>query len=250
MKIQIFSPQSIFSPPRLIKLGATDLRNIVRDPTLLAVLIFSILPVLIFHFFKIQINQATLSTFGISNISTFAAPVFLLMPSYLIGWIIGFLILEERDEGPLLALQVTPIGKRGIALYRALLTFTLAFALSLFATPILFEKISLPSAIFLSSLSAIEAVTVTFALPAIAKNKVQGLAFTKVMNIFIMVPLLAIIASPWRYLAGIFPSFWVGEYLSLSQQDHLPFAIIIALTMLSHIGVAALFYKALLANRE
>ncbi len=36
----------------------------------------------------------------------------------LIGWVTGFLLLEDRDDGPLLAVDVTPIGKCGFLAYR------------------------------------------------------------------------------------------------------------------------------------
>lgn len=236
------------APQRLTKLLKTDTRNIIRDPTLLVVLIFSILPIVLFALFKDDMNQAALSTFGLDNISIYVAPIVLVLPAYLIGWVVGFLILEERDDGPIMALDVTPVGKRGIALYRAGLTFSLTFVIALIATRHLYSNISIILALSLSIFTAIQAAIVTFALPAIANNKVQGLAMTKVMNLFTMLPLLAIIASPWRYLAALFPSFWIGELLQLSPTSYLAFPLVLVFSLACHLLVLSFFYHRLIAR--
>ncbi len=155
-------------------------------------------------------NSAVLATFSLPDFSKYIAPIVLIMPAYLLGWVIGFLILEERDEGPLLALDVTPLGKQGIALYRASFTFCLAAILSCFAIPFLFPDISFLLALTLILLTSLQSAIVSFAIPAIANNKVQGLALTKVMNLFAMAPLLTLIPSPFRYIAGFVPAFWIG----------------------------------------
>ena len=58
----------------------------------------------------------------------------------LIGWVTGFLLLEDRDEGTLLALDVTPVGKSGFLLYRVGVTATLAVALTLYAWPLVIPE--------------------------------------------------------------------------------------------------------------
>lgn len=237
-----------FSPKGLLKLSSSDLRNIARDPTLLGVLVMSVLLIALFLIFEDRMNDAVLTTFSLPDFSKYIAPIVLVMPAYLIGWIIGFLILEERDEGPLLALDVTPLGKQGIAIYRASFTFFLALTLSSFAIPFLLPDITFLLALALVFLTALQAAIISFAIPALANNKVQGLALTKAMNLFAMAPLLALIASPFRYIASFIPAFWVGEILQLSSYQYIPMALIMALALLCHILVLLYFYRRLLAH--
>ncbi len=94
----------------------------------------------------------------------------------------------------------------------------------------------------------LQAVILAFAIPAISRNKVEGLAVTKVLNIAAIFPLLAIIPSPWRYLAAPVPAFWVGELLGLSTNPYLTLPLIIALGLLVHLSALWLFYRLLAAR--
>ncbi|VAW21501.1 hypothetical protein MNBD_ALPHA11-1691, partial [hydrothermal vent metagenome] len=178
------SARSSFIPARLKGLFLGDVRNILREPVMLLVLAFAILPLLLFVLFQKPMNEAALSAWSIKEISRYVAPLVLLVPAYLIGWVTGFLILEERDEGPLLALSVTPIGKNGVAIYRAALASFMSGAIALISIPFLFPKTGLLIIMTTVILCAMQAAMVNFVLPAIAKNKVQGLAMTKVINLF------------------------------------------------------------------
>ncbi len=94
-------------------------------------------------------------------------------------------------------------------------------------------------------LVAIEAVLAATLLPAIARNKVEGLALTKLTNIAGVVPLLAIIPSPWRLLGGLLPTYWIGEMLGLSTVEPLPVALALGLAIAVHLGFAALLFRVL-----
>ena len=92
--------------------------------------------------------------------------------------------------------------------------------------------------LLIAVLVAIEGVCVAVVLPAVARNKVEGLALTKVINLFAMVPLIAIVPSGWRYLAGFLPPFWIGDLLGLSTDARLPVALAAVLAVAVHIIVA------------
>ena len=229
----------------LLKLASADLRNISRDPTLLGVMVMSILLILVFLVFEDQMNEAVLSAFSLTNFSDYIVPLVLIIPAYLIGWIIGFLILEERDEGPLLALDVTPLGKQGVAIYRATLAFFLTLIVVGVAIPFLLPPKTIQVVVTLLVFTALQSSIVSFAIPSLANNKIQGLALTKVTNLFSFVLLLTLFPTPWRYLAGFIPSFWIGEMLHLSTQQYLPQAIVIILGQVCHILVLIYFYNRL-----
>lgn len=211
------SALGLFAPHRLWRLVAGDAMNIGRDPMLLFATGMSLAPALALYLSRGALDAAALSTFGIAELSRFIVPVVLLMPAVLIGWVTGFLLLEDRDEGTLLALDVTPVGKSGFLLYRVSITAALAIAVTLYAWPLILPAASPLLAAALAVLVAANAIAFTVALPAFARNKVEGLALTKLTNLFAIVPLLAAIPSPLRYIGGAFPSYWVGELLRLTE---------------------------------
>ena len=158
----------------------------------------------------------------------YVAPVALLIPASLIGWVTGFLLLEDRDEGTLLAIDVTPVGKSGFLAYRSGVTALVAFAITLFAWPLVIPDATAGMAFFIAALTAAYAVAAAVVLPAIARNKVEGLALTKLTNFAIVFPLVAFVPSPLRYIAGIVPTYWIGELLapgSLSLVIAAPLAV-------------------------
>ncbi len=237
------SALSSFTPARLKGLFLGDMRNILREPVMLLVLAFALLPLLLFVMFQKPMNEAALSAWGIEEISRYVAPLILLLPAYLIGWVTGFLILEERDEGPLLALSVTPVGKNGVAIYRAALASFMSGAIALISIPFLFFKPDMFVVMTLVILCATQAAMVNFVLPAIAKNKVQGLAMTKVINLFSLAPLLAFIPSPWRFLSAPVPGFWIGELTKSPLAREIPFLALLTLAAVSHLLVLWLIYR-------
>jgi len=230
---------SIFTPRRFGRLLAADAMNAGRDPMLLFTMAMSLAPALAFHFGRDAMNAAALETFGIADFGRYVAPIAMLVPAMLIGWVTGFLLLEDRDDGPLLAVDVTPIGKGGFLAYRVTATALVTAAITLYALPLVVPDIGWGIAMLLALLIGIEAVLAAVVLPAIARNKVEGLALTKLTNIASIVPLIAAFPSPWRYLAGIVPTYWIGELLQLSSASYLPPQAIMGLAVATHLGAAA-----------
>jgi len=232
-----------FTPKPLGGLLLGDYKNIIRDPAMLFVLVFSIIPLLSFAFFKQTMDTAALQAWEIASISSFIAPLILLTPAYLLGWICGFLILEERDDGPLLALDVTPMGKGGVAIYRAFVAFIASLVLALISMPVLFPLTGIALMIMLSIFTATQAAIVTFFLPAIAKNKVQGLAITKAINIFAFAPLLAFIPSPLRFFGAPIPGFWVGELSKIAASESASLVYLVSAALITHLVLLLLVYR-------
>ena len=88
---------SLLNVNRLAHLFNADRRNVTRDPTLLFAIVISVVPNLIVIFFQEAINRAVLDNFGIADIVTYAMPTILCLPAFLIGWVTGFLFLDDRD---------------------------------------------------------------------------------------------------------------------------------------------------------
>jgi hypothetical protein len=78
-------------------------------------------------------------------------------------------------------------------------------------------------------------------LPAIAQNKVEGLALTKLTNIAVIIPLIAIVPSPWRFLASLVPTYWIGELLA-GQGSTLPIWAVTAAMIATHLGWGVLLF--------
>lgn len=200
----------ILAPHRFARLFAADVMNVTRDPMLAFAIVLSVLPALGLHFFGEAMDVAARDAMGVHGLSAALTAVALVLPATLTGWVTGFLLLEDRDDGLLFAIDVTPVGKLGFITYRVLVTALLTALITAVGLVLLDVDIQRPAAVVMV---AAEAVVSAALLPALARNKVEGLALTKLTNIMAVVPLLALIASPWRFLAGIVPSYWLGEMM-------------------------------------
>lgn len=234
---------SVLAPRRFGRLFVSDALNVARDPTLIFATVFSLMPSVAFFVGQESMDRAAEAAFGVAGASLYVAPVALCLPAYLIGWVTGFLLLEDRDEGTLAAIDVTPVGKAGFMGYRVAITAVLTIAVTVFGARLVVPGAGWAFVALLAVLVSLQAVSAAFVLPALARNKVEGLAVTKLTNIAAIAPLLAIVPSPWRYLAGIVPSFWVGEMFGLSGARYLSMPVIVALALASHVAVALLFYE-------
>lgn len=209
--------RSIFAPRRIASLLAADAMNVSRDPMLIFACVLSLLPSTGLWLARDAIDLAGRGA-GIAELSAYFVPLALLLAPFLIGWVTGFLLIEDRDDGPLLALDVTPVGKEGFLAYRLTVSVILAAAISLVALQLLLPSaplwLKLVILVVLPANTAVSAV----AILALARNKVEGLAITKIVNLATIAPFAAIIPSPLRLVAGVVPTYWLGELLGLSGE--------------------------------
>lgn len=147
------------------------------------------------------------------------------------GFVFGFMLLDERDDTTLQALAVTPLPPRAYLGYRAMLPAVASVCFTTILVPLSgISSVSLWASACLGIASAPLASLITFLLPGIARNKVQGFALAKFITVLFMIPLLSyFITSPWHLIFGIIPSFWPIDALftltqglpTLVSNDHL-----------------------------
>ncbi len=197
----------------IISLTRTEFKNIYRDQFLLFICILPIFISILFRFALPQIRELTLPYFDLADYyDPFLCILILLVPSFF-GWIIGFIILDDRDEDILSYLSVTPIGKSGYLWFKILLPLLLSIPLAIISLYIVnIKSIELNKILPIIILASLEAPYFALFLGTFANNKVEGLATAKLANIILMGALVPFfIKSNWAYLAGIFPTFWIAK---------------------------------------
>lgn len=198
----------------------SDLRNMSRDslslfmavyPFILAVVMRWLLPIATdglsarFGLDLSQYNPLILTFFGL-----------LIMPA-LFGTILGFLLLDERDDNTIVAIQVTPLSTAGFFGYRLLQPVLLTILGTLVIIPIInVHHIPFWQLLPIALVSALCAPIYGLLLASLANNKVQGLAISKGIGSFLMGPMLAwFVSIPGQWLFGILPNYWSAKALWL-----------------------------------
>lgn len=227
-------------PRRLMALAAADFRSLSRDPILLVVLFFIFLPPVLARVWRQALNAFGAAQLGLPDFVLVLTGPILAITGLLTGWMMGMLLLEDRDEGTLRAMGVTPAGRNGFMLYRGLITALATAAGGAFALTVLDYGSGARGGMLLL-FTALQALIVATALTAFAGNKVEGLALSKVLNIGALMTFLALLPAPLRYVAAPLPPFWTGELILNGAS--LPLPVAAGLGLLSHGLVLALLAR-------
>ena len=133
----------------------------------------------------------------------------LLFAPALAGMVIGFLLLDQRDDGTLVALQVTPVPLTWYLAYRLAAPVAISVALTLFTFPLAGITEIGAGALVVALAAAPLAPILVLALGLFAENKVQGFALVKGLGIVLPAPLIAyFVDAPWTALLGVVPTYW------------------------------------------
>jgi fluoroquinolone transport system permease protein len=145
----------------------------------------------------------------------------LITPPMLCGMVIGFLLLDERDDGTLLALRVTPLPPGGYLAWRILSPVLLSIAITFICFPLAgVGNPDLLRVLMAAFVAAPLAPLMALALATFAANKVQGFALVKATGVFQVAPILAFfISSGWQVALGLIPTYWPAKLLWSFQKE-------------------------------
>ncbi|HRN50067.1 MAG TPA: hypothetical protein PLC52_03045 [Anaerolineales bacterium] len=195
-------------------LGPVDLRGIRRDSMLTYIALMPIVLALVLRFAVPWIRDQVFARGGFD-----IAPFYFLLMSYffvmlssaLVGMAVGFLVLDERDNQTLQALQVSPLPMRDYIVYRVSVPLVVSVLMTLAAYPLAgLGNLSLAQQLVVALSAALLAPLWMLFLASFAANKVQGFALLKAAGfIVLMLPMFAyFVKSGWHWAFGLLPSFW------------------------------------------
>ncbi|MEJ6950801.1 ABC transporter permease [Natronospora cellulosivora (SeqCode)] len=139
-----------------------------------------------------------------------------LMMPLVFGALIGFSMLDDRDDNILSAVKVTPLGLGKFFLFRLIMIFFFATLACIFV--ILFSDIlslDLSRVIAISILAGLSAPATGMFINSFAKNKIEGFAVMKGFGTLIVFPIVAMFFLDFKELFFSFaPGFFPAKALS------------------------------------
>lgn len=222
-------------------LGAIDVRSVARDPLLRWVLALTPGFGLFLGWVVPPATELLRARFGFDLV-----PYYPLLMSFLplvvagmVGTVMGFLLLDQRDDQTLTALLVTPMSLGDLLRYRMVVLVAVSVAFSWVTVPLAGLTATTISQLVVASLTAapLAAVYALF-LGSFAENKVQGFALAKVMGI-VLVPCVAAysVEQPWQSVFGLVPHYWPLKVYWLFEEGRARSALVHALIGLAWQGV-------------
>ncbi len=200
---------------KLVNLIGSDVRQIVRDRTLLSFIFFpfSMLALLQWGWPALTTRYPTLVEHS-DLVLMFAS----MQSAILFGFVVSFLMVDEKDEQVMDVIRVLPISPRFFLFYRlsfASIVAALMALVVLLGSGMTYMGIGASSCI--AFLLGLTAPLITLTIATFANNKIEGMALFKVIDLVLMLPLLAFfLDEPFRYFFGVVPVFWTYALLEQS----------------------------------
>ncbi|MFN2442322.1 MAG: ABC transporter [Thermoanaerobaculia bacterium] len=206
----------------LRKLGPLDVRNIRRDPLLVWVALLPPALALIYGLLVPRLRELLLHEFqfDLAPFYPLIMSTFVTAAPGMIGMVIGFLLLDERDDGVLTAIGVTAVGPADYLAYRLSVPMIAGWLMTVACYPLAgLAPLPLVDLVAIAAVAALSAPIVALFLATFAENKVSGFAMVKVSNTINMAPVAAwFFDPPLQWIVGIVPAYWPMKMLWLAAE--------------------------------
>ncbi|HBN96018.1 MAG TPA: ABC transporter permease [Firmicutes bacterium] len=193
----------------------SELKKWLRDPLLSFMLAYPIVFALLGRYGVPWL--AKVSGINMALFADLVLVVLTLMTPHIFGALIGFSILEDRDDHVLTSIQVTPLSVAGYLSFRFVLVTVLACVSTWFI--LWFSQMG---GLTLSQMGAV-ALLSSFAAPltgliinATASNKIEGFVAMKgIIGILIIFPIISLFFMDAKeFIFAIAPGFWPAKVIS------------------------------------
>jgi hypothetical protein len=176
---------------------------------LLIIAIFKLLIVFLFPFIATKFN------FDLSLYYQYLMAGILILISGMLGIVIGFMMLDDKDGNIAELMAVTPLGRSGYLVNRLSFSSILCFFYSIIAIYVL-NVIDIPfyTILLLSILSGVYSIIIGLLIFSGADDKVKGLTFAKGLNMLGIFAFSDLFALNWfSILSLIFPTYWITRII-------------------------------------
>lgn len=192
---------------KLRTLVLADVQKIFRDPTLLFFLLIPFIITAALRFYILPLSEEYPIIKEYHQYIMMSAGI---QTSIMFGFIIAFIILEEKDEKVLEAIRVLPLSPSFFILYRLVFAAAVSFLGAFFTISL--SGLAHPgilNSILLSILFALAAPFITLLIATYAENKVEGMAYFKGIDLVLLIPIIGfVIGGFWAKVFAFVPTYW------------------------------------------
>lgn len=237
---------------KYLRLLTYEFKTIVRDPLNLFMLIYPLFMLgLIGWLLPVSLLKGGLTqtspAYAITMMITFV--VIVAIGGFVGGALLGFSLLENKDERTINSIAVTPISISGYVIFKSIYIYVLSVLGNLFlifgikwwasgaysftfgSLTFGFDNLDYGEIIVFSFVSSLLVPAIGTLIASIAKNKIEGFAFMKSGGIIFMIPALVLLNAfaDWKqYILGLAPNFWpvkalLNAAMNTQGADDLPF---------------------------
>ena len=191
----------------LLLLSRQDFTTTFRDPIFKGLLVFPllafalvkwVLPAVVAYYPPLEPYQPVILMWACLQSAT------------MFGFIYGFLFLDEKEEHVFQVLRVVPVSTFRLLASRLLVGYFVStvvnFLLLRFSGVV---RLPLGQEVGLAAHFSLMAPLLALVLGSFAKNKVEGMAQMKIVNLLFVLPgLIYVLPQPFLHLLALVPTYW------------------------------------------
>ncbi|MBA3898593.1 MAG: hypothetical protein H0X62_00030 [Bacteroidetes bacterium] len=198
-----------------ITLSYSDFRSTFRDPIFKGLLLFPFFAFALIRF----VLPAVVEEFP--EVEQFTAVILMwacLQSATMFGFIYGFLFLEEKEENLWQALKILPVSSLKLVLSRLALGLCVStivnYCMIRFGNVI---QVDFIKELLLAVHFSLAAPLIALYIAALAKNRIEGLAQMKIVNLLLILPAF-IYFFPYDalHLTAVIPTYWSFRSLEMA----------------------------------
>lgn len=245
-----------------------ELKNITKDKMNMFMIFYPFVMLFITGFLTPKIIEGSDDPVASMYILLIMFLLSLVVGCFVGGVMLGFSLLDGKDERTFNSIAVTPASIKGYVLFKSVYcsvfsfisNLILIFGLKLIAKDAynitllninLLENITTFHIFIFAAVNSLITPAIALIIAAIAKNKVEGFVFIKAGGMVLMLPILMILDAfdgARQYILGILPNFWsIKALFNVALQNNasgnLPFIVYMLIGGVFSIALAVLFYK-------
>jgi len=191
-----------------------ELKKWMRDPMTRFMLFYPVIFGLVGRYGLPSIAEN--AGFSIENNADYIIAALTLMMPMVYGALIGFSILDDRDDHIFNSIRITPLNLNSYLLFRLALVYCLSFTACFFVMWFVqIGPLNENNMILISFLAAFSAPLTGLLINLFATNKIEGFAIMKLTGIIILLPVISLYFTDAKELFFAFiPAFWPGKIIS------------------------------------
>ncbi|MEX1378017.1 MAG: hypothetical protein AB1Z23_11180 [Eubacteriales bacterium] len=196
----------------------SEFKKIFRDPIVAMMFLAPILINIIFRLllvFLVPFIQRYVS-FDMSQYQHYVLGFTMMLSAMLLSMVMGFTMIDDRDNKIVELISVTPMGRSGYLIMRLSLVFLFVFVYSIYTYAFMgIYILSVFALLYLSALLCVYSAIMGMLLFSIATDKVNGLTYAKGLNVVFLFGFVDLLNIRWlNILGGFFPPYWIMQIIA------------------------------------
>lgn len=205
-----------------------EIKQLLRDPIMGILFLCPFIIPLVFSAILILGNPLLKKHIEIDlwKYTTYIQSLAFLLPPGIMGIIVGFRLLDDKDQHIAELMQVTPWGLKKYVLFRLFFVFFLTIFYCIYSYVVLpLISINPVTLLLVSLLCGIFGISLGLILFLFAPDKVKGLTYAKGLNLIMIFVFSDIIPIPFiNSIALFFPTYWISILLKSFLWKNIIFA--------------------------